>query len=275
MNDLLYPGGLTDYLNTCTGFDREGATRDTKLDLGLFRCPSDDGPPRGAHCPDWIAHPEQSAFDHFGNSYAANLFMVVPSDGSGCIQSNSPYMRPVNRVPNPSRSIYYEENIGRWAWGCMRESCGLPGVAPGLDPGPTKEIRGWHGKPWTYNRSFVDGHAETQKVFIEGTEDASGYANHYISEALDWYPPWRPGCTGGSAPGGYQVYGCVIVRGPGWQKDTLPAPLIETHLNNPGSGRGSYEACVAPADLKARQHRSQPQLPCRPPKGSICSTIRL
>ena len=248
MNDLLYPGGFTDYLNSSTGYDREGATRDTNLDLGLFRCPADDGPPRGAHCPDWLAHPDHSSYDHFGNSYAANVFMVIPSNGAGCVQSNSPYLRPINRVPNPSRTIYYEENIGRWAWGCLREPCELEGVAPGLDPGPTKEIRGWHGKPWTFNRSFVDAHAETQKVYIEGTEDANGYANHYMPEVLDWYPPWRPGCTGGTFAGDYETYHCVLIRGPGWQKDTLPAPLIETHLNNPGYGRGSYEACVRPAE---------------------------
>ena len=50
----------------------------------------------------------------------------------------------------------YEENVGRYAWAARRERCDLPGVAPGIDPGPTKAIRGWHGKDWTYNRAFVE-----------------------------------------------------------------------------------------------------------------------
>lgn len=50
MNDILYRGGFKDH--TIPPFDRPGATQDAKLDLPLFRCPADDGPPRGAHCQD-------------------------------------------------------------------------------------------------------------------------------------------------------------------------------------------------------------------------------
>ena len=79
MNDVLYPRGFKD--NTVPNFDRIGAGRDTTLDLDLYKCPADDGPPRGGHCQDWIEHSERSSFDHFGNSYAANLFMTATSSG--------------------------------------------------------------------------------------------------------------------------------------------------------------------------------------------------
>ncbi|UCC30608.1 MAG: prepilin-type N-terminal cleavage/methylation domain-containing protein [Phycisphaerales bacterium] len=242
MNDILYPGGFKD--NTRPIFDRFGATLDTQLELDLFRCPADDGPPRGAHCPDWVKHSERSSYDHFGNSYAANLFMIWAMGGRlgpefevSEMGSNSPYLRPTSRIPTPSRTLYYEENIGRWAWACRRERCdgslnGLD-ISPGVDPGPTKTLRGWHGRDWTYNRAFVDAHAEPQKIYIEGTEDEEGYALHYRVETV--FP---------DSPGRQTMAACVIIRGDGWQKDTLPAEFLRTGLLRPGGGRASYEDCV-------------------------------
>jgi hypothetical protein len=191
MNDILYPGGFTDAFAGAS-FDRNQALRDTQLELDLFKCPGDVGPPRGAHCEDWVSNTERSSFDHFGNSYAANVFMVMRRGGAfpgfelNEMASNSPYMRPTSRVPSPARTLYYEENIGRWAWACAREqpycveSLGLPG----LDPGPEKSLKGWHGKDWTYNRAFVDAHAEVQRIYVEGSEDRDGYALHYRSESV-------------------------------------------------------------------------------------------
>ena len=92
-----------------------------------------------------------------------------------------------------------------------------------------------HGKDWTFNRAFVDGHGDVQKIYMEGTEDQNGYALHYrceegvISDDQDCTThPWR----------------CIIVRGDGWQKDTLPADQIPTRLMHGGAGRPSYEGCV-------------------------------
>ena len=98
---------------------------------------------------------------------------------------------------------------------------------------PTKVIRGWHGKDWTYNRAFVDGHAATQKVLLEGTEDSNGFFTHYRTEVV--FPD--------NEERQIQVT-CIIVRGSGWQKDTLPAPSIRTGLNWDGNGRVSNGGCV-------------------------------
>lgn len=247
MNDILYPGGFKDAF--LDNNPRLQAAADTKLDLGLFRCPADDGPPRGAHCEDWINDSTRSSYDHFGNSYASNVFMVV-SDGN-CLDhprcegrflpdemgSNSPYMRPISRVPTPSRTLYYEENIGRWAWSCKNELTGERGECQnvvggtGVDPGPTKTLAGWHGKDWTFNRAFVDAHAETQRIIIEGTEDSEGYSFHYRNEC----PP---------ANVNNDCEPCIRVRGDGWQKDTLPAEFVRTLLKATLPGRPSYEGCV-------------------------------
>ena len=234
MNEILYPGGFTDYLNTATGYDREGAERDTKLKLDLFMCPGDDGPPRAAHCSWWVEETERSSYDHFGTSYAANKFMTSYV-GGGPVYSNSPYLRPISRVPTPARTLYFEENIGRWAWNCKREKKDCADVlgSGGIDPGPTKSVRGWHGTDWSYNRAFVDGHAEMQRLIIEGTQDSNGYYEHYRTELV--YPDDMQRQENSV---------CIIVRGPGWQKDTLPAQSVATGMWWDGSGRVSYDGCV-------------------------------
>ena len=104
LNHILYPSGFKDNLHTPMGFDRGGAFLDTTLTLDLFKCPADNGPPRGAHCQDWIDHSERSSFDHFGNSYAANIFMTAAGQGNVPMFSNSPYMRPTTLLPTPPRT---------------------------------------------------------------------------------------------------------------------------------------------------------------------------
>jgi len=236
LNDILYTGGFPDYSKKGpTGkFNPDGAAADTKLELDLFKCPADDGPPRGAHCADWIRNTDRSSYDHFGTSYACNQFYISWVSG-GPIWSNSPYLRPISRVASPSRTLYYEENIGRLVWQTKREKedCRAVLGEEGIDPGPTKVVRGWHGQDWTYNRSFVDGHAASQRVIIEGTEDRNGYFEHYRTELV--YPD-------DEAEQNRMV--CVIVRGPGWQKDTLPAPPILTGLNWRGGSRVSAAGCA-------------------------------
>ena len=155
--------------------------------------------------------------------------------------TNSPYMRPVSRVPTPSRTLYYEENIGRWAWSCKRElpECVADLGLEGVDPGPTKSVRGWHGRDWTFNRAFVDAHADTQKIYLEGTEDQDGYALHYRNERI-----YKEG-------DGLLNHACIIVRGDGWQKDTLPADLRGTTCSPISSARnlsmldGRSSGCIA------------------------------
>lgn len=226
LNVLLYPHGFRN--NLFPAYQSLGAERDTQLSLEAFRCPADDGPPRGAHCPDWIFNPSRSSFDHFGTSYAANVFMTAA--GGGEMSSNSPYLRPISRVPNTVRTFAYEENIGRWAWAARRETCDFN--LPGLDPGPTKVVRGWHGRNWEYNHTYVDGHSGTAQILIDGTLDAEGYSNHYVVEQVFDDPEIQ------------MTNRCIIIRGPSWQKDTLPGEPIATGLNWNGGFRPSYENCV-------------------------------
>jgi len=253
LNEILYGHRFPNYRERN---DRIGMAADTKLNLDKYRCPADDGPPlgdthndvTGPHCADWIVNPERTSFDHFGNSYAANIFMVETfGTFGGEIFSNSPYLRAHSRVPNPARTIYYEENIGRWAWAAPQAIDGCTFLAQGL--GPTGAIRGWHGKDWRYNHSFGDGHVAMQTIYNEGTEKY-GFATHYRNEELGFYPSRDAccqstdvGCDTGSG-GSFDSFRCIIVRGDGWQKDTLPAPLICTGLTDNSYGRASFDGCL-------------------------------
>ncbi|KAA0219742.1 MAG: prepilin-type N-terminal cleavage/methylation domain-containing protein [Phycisphaerae bacterium] len=242
LNETIYKGGFEDHM---TGND-DIVRADTKMQLDVYTCAGDEGPPRGSHCQDWIDSGNISSYDWFGNSFAANVFLIAISGGRNPMSSNGPYLRPITRIPTPSNTIYYEENIGRWAWASRRESDFCQGLGlPGVDPGRTKSLNGWHGKDWTYNRAFVDAHVEFQKILVEGTKDAQGYYQHYIQHRLleDCPRPnffrWSNDCSTDNT--------CIIIRGPGWQKDTLPSPTVPTGLLSPGTGRPSYEGCPCSA----------------------------
>ena len=144
-------------------------------------------------------------------------------------------LRVVGGHGAPVRTIAYEETIGRWAWACKREKGDCRDVlgTDGIDPGPTKAVRGWHGKNWMFSRVFGDAHAEYQKVLIEGTRDSNGYFNHYWTELV--FP---------DDPDKQDRSVCIIVRGDGWQVDTLPDEPIPTGMWWDGTDRVSYDGCV-------------------------------
>lgn len=185
---------------------------DTTLDLPIYRCPADHGYAGIHHTA--FKNSRLTSFDHYGTSYSANSFWIGTGVGTPfCImRSNSPYLHRFGAIMAPSRTILYEENCGRFAW--MHE----PDPCPFLD-GISGQVRGWHGSMWRFNVAFVDGHAGSRNI------------NGYTAYDLGRFPP------GASWP----TYQCVIVRGAGWQKDTLPLPDVGTDLPCPPSGRPSQE----------------------------------
>ena len=204
LNKFIYKDGFSDF-RMDPGPGLANWKNDEKLDLGLFNCPSDTGY-KGIHWQSW-RESGLSSYDHYGNSYAANLLWIFSSGGGDpdcggqpCCRSNAPVMRPLSRIPNPSNTLYYEENVGRYAfWAEPNDSsCGetLPGT-----------VGGWHGRDWVFNVAFVDAHAATIKM--------KGAENPRLSD----YPY-----------GDYMHWHCVIVRGAGYQRDTLPSPPVWTQI---------------------------------------------
>jgi hypothetical protein len=107
----------------------------------------------------------------------------------------------------------------------MRDPDWCP-IAEGI-PG---RVKGWHGKMWTFEASFGDGHASDIVM------------NGYRAERLSSYPA-AGCCTADDTPDDcHDCYQCVIVRGPNWQKDTLPSASVVTGFIAPDSGRPSQEA---------------------------------
>ena len=224
LNRIIYPDQFDDHLNP--KFDREGAKEDTGLELDIYQCPADTGY-TGMHCP-WFAEDGRTSYDHYGTSYNANVFMVV-QDGA-CLDSpmcegifkpdemgsNSPYLHRMSEVPNPARTLAYQENNGRFAWNAAPESPGCEFIGKGCHG----VVRGWHGKDWTFNAAFIDGHADT--IYMRG------YDNECPPPAV-----------------GNDCESCIRVRGEGWQIDTRPAQYARTRLKHNRGGRPSWEDCLS------------------------------
>ncbi len=202
LNKFLYKAGFTDYIDN-PGPDDINWRNDTNLNLDTYRCPSDNGY-QGIHYSDW-RDSGLTSYDFWGTSYTTNALWVRYGGGSPC-ESNSPFMRPMSRVPAPTNTVYYEENVGRWGYLFFPQ--GTPGQECELrDPWDVGTMRGWHGREWMMNVSFCDGHAGTIKM--------KGYDNPHLSA----YPN-----------SDFETWKCVIIRGQGWQIDTLPSPMVTTDI---------------------------------------------
>ena len=208
LNGILYRERFADHTEDQTGWEA-----DTALELDVYRCPSDSGY-TGIHSPAF-RDDRLTSYDHFGTSYGANMFMVANS-GGGWMSSNSPYLHRMSELPSPATTLAFQENNGRFAWTAAPEqpecvaTIGLEGIVG--------TVRGWHGKDWTFNAAFIDGHAKP--IYMRGYENPTVYQ------------PGDP--TGGS-------YRCIIIRGESWQIDTLPLEPVYTPLWHGGVGRPSYE----------------------------------
>ncbi len=214
-----------------TGYGRVSASRDASdsyIDLGLYHCPSDSGF-QGLHYEEW-ARWDLSSYDHFGTSYAANVFWTGPVAGDCYMSSNSPYLRPLSRVPHPAATLLFMENVGRYCWTFHDPAAAKYGgpladdILPRQQPYP--EGRGgpaWHGRGWHFNVAFSDEHAEYIK--IKSYEPVRPYPCNLPQTC-------RSGC--GESEGACTW---IMIRGRGWQLDTLPAPRIQRSHPCPVQGR--------------------------------------
>jgi len=212
LNQILLRNALPDYTDD-PGKDYANWMGDTNLALDTFECPSDSGY-TGIHSSHFQVE-QRTSYDHFGTSYGLNLFMVASA--GGLMQSNSPYLHRMSEMRSPATTLAYQENNGRFAWAAAPEQPECEWIGPGL-PGT---VRGWHGKDWTFNAAFLDGHAD--EIYMRG------YDNPRV---MIPYSPLS------------DRYRCIIIRGENWQKDTLPAEPVETHLVWGGVGRPSYEGVI-------------------------------
>lgn len=212
LNRILYGEVFPEYYSD-PGPDFINWTRDTELDLPVYRCPSDNGY-TGIHYASW-EDSRLTSYDHYGNSYAASLLWIyVP--GVGICMSNSPFLHRLSDIVNPLQTVYYMENCGRYAW--LADP-----VDPGCDVGRPEVVKGWHGQPWLFNAAFVDGHVEPTHM--------RGYRNPHLGhypEQGGWDDP-------------YFYWRCVIIRGDNWQLDTLPLRPVLTSIPCSGCRDGDVD----------------------------------
>ena len=164
-----------------------------------------------------------SAYDHYGNSYVANCFWVgVGGSGGNPLTSNSPYLQPLSRIPSPGNTVVYLEVPARcvWLWGEWTGSRCEFADRPGKCTGNFKTVPGWHRRPFNFVTAFCDGHAAM--VEMKGCQRPSP------NLGLQNYPYMGPTCVDRE----YDCAICIVVRGPGWQLDTLPAPGVLTTWRN-------------------------------------------
>ncbi|MHC4064687.1 MAG: hypothetical protein ACYSUI_09330 [Planctomycetota bacterium] len=225
LNEILYGDVFPDYsLNPGPGF--ANWKNDERLDLSVYRCPSDSGY-TGPHYTSF-KNSGLTSYDHYGHSYAANVLWMFTAGtgncGGPCCMSLSPYLRALSDIVNPVETVYYLENCGRYAY--LADPQGY-GCGPG--PYPDAVVHGWHGLDWIFNVAFVDGHVAPVKM--------KGYQNPHLGR----YPV-----------GDYSYWHCVIIRGDNWQFDTLPLePVVSTiscgaarERCKEGDGTGGAQASI-------------------------------
>jgi len=214
LNKIIYGDVFPDYREE-GGPNNANWKSDSRLDLSVFRCPDDAGY-SGFHRQAW-ANSILTSYDHFGNSYAANVLSIRVLGGPGEVMSNSPMFRPSSRVPNPGATILLMENCGLFAafMNYVRSGCrGSLSL-----PSPEVYVLGWHGRRWIFTSAFVDGHAAV--VYMNGHDQPQAHL------------PRFPSCQGSDSEC-YRRWRCGLIRGPGWQQDTLPSPPIPTGWTRSG-----------------------------------------
>lgn len=251
LNGYIYKGGFPDHGPVMWGGDDSMAGRlnDTTIDLNLFRCPGDTGF-KNYHFAAWKSS-GLTSYDHYGTSYTLNTSWLTISGQACPIFSNAAFMRPVQRIPTPQRTLLYMENVGRFAWranygqACMPnefedeptgcDACQVPGngcpnqpcTAGGFPLGSnwvaagSPTVRSWHGRPWWFNVAFCDGGANTVRM-----------KGHRRPSPVQAFYGWIPGVAG-NVIGNHCCWRCAIIRGPGWALDCVPAPPIRSTFNSP------------------------------------------
>ncbi len=232
LNMQLYKGGFKDFNpvigNPNPGPGNENYLADTKLDLPLYRCPSDTGyagggfmytaPARADRNETLLPAEGRTAYDHYGNSYIANVFWFTGGLEGQQLRSQSVYLTPLSRVPSPSLSVAYLETPAKFAsfWGDWANSgCEWANYSSRFK-NPFNEIPGWHRRAFSFNVAFADGHAATVEM--------KGCFRPPPNLGLQNYPNG----TCGSDTSNYECNRCITFRGPGWNLDTLPAAAVLT-----------------------------------------------
>ncbi len=248
LDTFMYKGGVADNFLKGAAPPNTAWYDDYNLKLNEFKCPSDTGwvggnVVAGRDSEAWRGS-GMTAYDFWGNSYHANMSLIGVSGGGICYKmSNGIGLKPLSRIPSPQNVVMYWEAPARDSalqnydkdiddLDCDKgPSCG-GGCCGYLAPPYESEnpIIGWHGRKDYHSASFGDAHAAL--VYFHGVARPV--------PTLPFYPPIVSDCETGASDNDTTCsqWGCVIMRGSGWQGDTLPSPPICTLIPCAGSDGG-------------------------------------
>lgn len=178
------------------------------LNMPLYRCPSDSGPPHSPFIRD-VWSPTCNGipyYDFFGNSYRTNpsgVFYVAGQGKAGAVSSGS-FGHRISTLQNTSRLT----SIMEPSFYSMVLQAAIDSLPPEL------LIRGWHKKVMLSNVGFVDGSARTARAmdldrFTVPICRAMGF------DTLTFRPADWP---------------AFLRRGQGWQMDCYPVPAAWTAI---------------------------------------------
>ena len=231
LNNFLYTTGFKDRF----GEELAERRKDERLDLPVFKCPSDIGfEPRDAAIPsayrdDFMGH---SLYDTYGSSYAVNS-LLVGYPGSSTLSSLGPWIRPYSQIPTPSMTLTMSERRDL-------TNAGWNNIA---NQNPTRWNYGNHGGIRTHQYAFADGHVGTIEFSVRtnvvGIEDEitleygdftiRGADTVVVSVSGDpsnggAFPPFTFG------PPILTQIGHLLWSGPGWVHHTFPAPAHDSGI---------------------------------------------
>jgi len=127
------------------------------------------------------------------------------------VKSATPFLYPLARIRNTSNTVLYREANSLYAY--HLKSPEDESNPCNYDEAPNAIVKGWHGRNWRFTACFTDGHARV--IRMPGKQPEC---------SLDFSP------LGGNNTDPQENWGCVRMRGDGWQLDTLPSPPISIGL---------------------------------------------
>lgn len=129
---------------------------DSDASFDVFRCPSDEGLPRGAHTsnPRFFDAPmlNQPMFASVGTSYLGNAYRArirPPGARAPRYFSIGPFLRSGSAIPSPGSTVLLCEAV-MWYNTARPVSSGRIGW---------QGLPGWHSQSAQYNVAFADGHS--------------------------------------------------------------------------------------------------------------------
>jgi prepilin-type processing-associated H-X9-DG protein len=190
-------------------------TYDTRHDLAVYRCPADSGFP-GMHYRVW-RDSGLNSYDFFGTSYAASTLFLSDSANAPS-WSVTPYAHALSAVPAPSNTLAYMENAGRFGYRARNTSLGQNGCYWPY-PEASQTANGWHGAPFRFNVTYVDGHVAEVEM--------RGYGQ----------PAGQVPC----APQAGSWCDCYAFRTAAWRLDIMPAAWAQTYKIRPADPPAAWD----------------------------------